>query len=122
MSFDLFKKFRKCYFCKENKNLNRVEVFHYDSVEYYYYHEECYQRIIRNPEQHRQFINVAIIITDCLEKARLRELELAQDLKNKVLRLRSLSKLPEKPDVDAQESCPSGEDVNLKTRFEILRN
>lgn len=65
-------------------------------------------------------MKLAIIITDHLEKARLRELELAQDLKNKVLRLRSLSRPPEKPEGDTQES-PSGEDVNLKTRFEILK-
>lgn len=64
---DIFKVFKGCFFCHKKKNLithsktGRI----YEGFEYHYYHKDCLNSILKNPEQFtsRQ-VDMAIEIVD----------------------------------------------------------
>jgi len=87
MAFDFWKPLRRCFLCKGRKHLSRVVNGGYNT-EFHYYHEECYQKVVRNPEQYQHAVDVAIHITDELEKTRRDELASQQQLTERIERLR----------------------------------
>jgi hypothetical protein len=69
---DAFRIFRSCFYCKGRFSLLQVVNPGYNTT-YDYYHQECLDHVLKNPEKEVKFLDMAIQITDQLVKDREHE-------------------------------------------------
>lgn len=77
MTIDSLRLFRHCFFCKGRKELHRVEHPGY-STTFQYFHPECLEKVLKDPEIHVGYVDSAIQIHDQLVSDRQHEDELRQ--------------------------------------------
>ena len=90
MAFDFLKPLRRCFLCKGKKQLLRVEEVGYNT-RFWYYHEDCYQTVLRNPEQFSKVLDIAIEITDQLSKISQNEIHNQHVLEERIQKLRNVT-------------------------------
>lgn len=71
---DILRPFRSCFYCHKKDNLvQAVRHTAYEGTLRYYYHEECLKRVLCNPEDHAQYLDLALDIANCIEMKEARE-------------------------------------------------
>lgn len=91
---DIFRLVRTCFLCNGRKNLLRVAHPGYSYTTYCYYHEECLQKVINNPEKYVKNLDSAIQIIDQIRKDEQEQLEHehSQQLKIQIFRENNFSR------------------------------
>lgn len=93
---DLFKIFRhKCFHCRETENLLKVAHPGYHTT-YTYYHQNCLDKVLKDPEGNQFYLDSAIQIMDQIRKdnearqsklrANLQKIQVVRNLSNTMVK------------------------------------
>jgi len=116
---DIFKIFRSCFCCKEKKELLVVAQPGYEGTHYCYYHEECLQKVLKDPEKYVYCLDSAIQITDQIQKE---ENDRQDKLRTQLIKMNRLKNVQTKEKENAMEDIPEKvpEKQKLISKFEFI--
>jgi len=90
--FDVFRVFKKCFFCKGRKNLKRVVHPGYE-VTFTYYHQDCLEKVVANASSYPGFVDSAIQITDRIREDNELKSQNRQRLQQSIETLNSITNI-----------------------------